>query len=626
MVAAENTFFLGTGGDHPQLIMSPGSEEDSTPTTITEFPRGNSVYAIAVSPDGTRLAAAARTGEIRVYPLNDFRVAPDAAELLVAHHRPGVTGLSFCTGDVLASGGLDGHARFWSVSRKQLVADLKAHSNTLLSMCRIGSLLLATLGTDGALRVWDLDSLEPVFTRSELDLPETGGLASLQYDPVSGLLMHPTSRGEVILYDMRQDGAFRTVRAHQGGISAIASNGNHVATVGFDDGLLRIWSCGMDRTEMEGLVGGGIVSLSWAADRAILSVDRAGSCRLWQLDQKLQSSTPLGGTAVRSCRGLPPEIIVGQRLATARSLHDSTIEEAKSLLARTDADSQRRLCAIIADLERRGCSIEAGLLGAEAARMRARPVDELEALVALTEFLGNQPAAVPALYALGDVLWRLNETALAAETFQKVLSIEPEYQDTQRRLVTLEAGAADGNTKGQPVRGDLGSFELAIQELRKCNILRRCFTTPILLESRIPLRLEVVIKPCNLVDALTNRLNRMFPNGQRIVQREVSILTNGHVREAEWVCVNSLTCASAVGFEFRTIAGGCEITTHVVLDVPVSPTAAPSEHNQSVEKALNAALHAEDGKSWVCEIERVAMGVLHQLRNSALSQTSDGLF
>jgi tetratricopeptide (TPR) repeat protein len=621
--------FLGTGGQKPRLAMTTVSPVNLEPVNIAEFPPGNSVYALAVSPDGHRLAAATRKGQIRAYGLSDFRAAPNDKPILEVFHCPGVTSLAFCTPDLLASGGIDGHIRIWCVSEGKRVADLEAHTGAVLSMCRIGSLLLATLGADAKLCIWDLNSLEQVFCRAELDMPRIGALTCLQYDPSTGSLMHPSRKGELHIYDVRKECELRIVAAHQGDFCAIACNGLHVATAGADDGVLKIWSRSLEQVEFQSPAGSGVVSLGWAGDRAIVTIDRAGNGRVWNLDDRLGSSAPLSGTDFRACKGLPVEIISCQRSAAARRWHEATVEEARSLLTRTDTESTRRLGLIVKELNDCGYTTEAELVRAEAARAQGQPLEELAALLSLTKSLGTQSSAVPALYGLGDVLSRLREPALAVDAFRKALSIEPDYQDTKNRLEILQQEMDAGEGAEHVVRGDLAGFELAVQELRKCTLLQRRFASPIVLETRQPVRIEARVEARILVEALADQLRRSLPDQQHVDLRTVRVLLNGDFRDAEWVYVGSTNLAAAFGLELRRTGDGCELTPYTLFDasgLQIKDSITEKEHNDAVEGALRAVFRTRCADAWLSEVDRIVVAVLHHVRARAISQAIDGMF
>jgi len=441
--------------------------------------------------------------------------------------------------------------------------------------------------------------------------------------------MHPSRKGELHIYDVRKECELRIVAAHQGDFCAIACNGLHVATAGADDGVLKIWSRSLEQVEFQTPAGSGVVSLGWAGDRAIVTIDQAGNGRVWNLDDCLGSSAPLSGTDFRACKGLPVEIISYQRNAAARRWHEATVEEARSLLTRTDTESTRRIGLIVKELNDRGYATEAELVRAEAARAQGHPLEELEALLSLTRSFGATPTAVPSLYALGDVLTRLCEPALAVDAFRKVLSIEPDYQDTRNRLEILQQEMDSGEGTRHLVRGDLAGFALAVQELRKCTILQRRFTSPIVLETRQPVRIEARVEARILLEALTDQLRRSLPNQQHVDLRTVRVLLSGDVRDAEWVYVRSTGLAAAFGLALRGAADNCELTPQFLFDaagLKLPESIAAKEHNDAVEKALCTVCHAHCAEAWLSEVHGIVVGVMHGLRNRALSNASDGLF
>lgn len=200
----DEVLFCGTGSEQASLLMWTNPRHTAGPQTVSRFPRGYSIYGLAVSPNATRVAVGPKGGLLRVLGLMDGKATVDSPPLFEVFHPPAVVSLAFCTDDILASGGLDGRIRLWSVSRGRPLGEMVAHQGGVFALCRIGSLVLASIGADAVLRVWDLDSLEARFESEPFDLPRIPALTTVDYSPSVGLLAHPAQTGNLYLYDVKK--------------------------------------------------------------------------------------------------------------------------------------------------------------------------------------------------------------------------------------------------------------------------------------------------------------------------------------------------------------------------------------------------------------------------------------
>ncbi len=106
-----NVVYSGTGQKDPAIQMWESLSDGIKPVTLSRFPRGYSVYELAISPQGTRLAAGTRTGFLRVHSLTDYRGIENCPALFEVYDRPSVDSLAFSTENILASAGKKGKSR-----------------------------------------------------------------------------------------------------------------------------------------------------------------------------------------------------------------------------------------------------------------------------------------------------------------------------------------------------------------------------------------------------------------------------------------------------------------------------------------------------------------------------------
>jgi WD40 repeat protein len=154
----------------PQVRRS-GDLSKTPPKSIplAKFGIGYSIYALAVSPNGTRIAAGTRAGLLRVLTIDESSSKPSHVPIFEVFHgkdlSTGVMALSFLTDSLLVSAGQNGWIRVWDIKRGVCEAEWSAHPGGVVAIRPIGSLVLGSIGMDGVLRVWDLDSRPPDLPR-----------------------------------------------------------------------------------------------------------------------------------------------------------------------------------------------------------------------------------------------------------------------------------------------------------------------------------------------------------------------------------------------------------------------------------------------------------------------------
>ena len=478
---SETVIFAGTGGNRASLLMGTDPAGAAEPETVSRFPRGYSIYGLAVSPNATRVAAGTKGGYLRVLGLTDGKATAGSPALFEVFHPPAVVSLAFCTDDILASAGLDGKIGLWSVSQRVQLGEIVAHPGGVFALCRIGSLVLASIGADAVLRVWDLDSLEAQFASEPFDLPAIQALITIDYHPATGLLAHPSRTGMLHLYDVKEGFAKRTIQAHEGDFTALSYGTQYLATGGTNDALLKVWSLSLDKCLMQASAAAGILSLGWAGPETLLTAYRDGSGQTWQVGDHLAAGVRRAGLDLRFVTGLPLEHLAKSQAGRERQWRDAKVAEAKELLAQPEQAG--RLATIVRDLHERGFSAEAVLILAEAARSQRQSLWELQSLLALVQGLGDSPASVPCLYALAVLLEGMREHQLALQYFERIGRIDKGYRDAEHHISVLRASPLLQLSPEECVLGDSMPKDLLAQELHKNTLLDRRFRSRVLVRA-----------------------------------------------------------------------------------------------------------------------------------------------
>ena len=157
----------GTGGHTKQVISLAFSQDGtmlasgSTDNTlkvwdvpvnlpIRSLKTNDAVGAVALSPDGIKLALGGKDGALRLVTAAEFK------ELVKfeAGHQGAVTGLAFtANGQILASVGADRTLRYWNALNGQLIATVGAHTTGVNAVALNPAAPVAyTVGDDGLLK------------------------------------------------------------------------------------------------------------------------------------------------------------------------------------------------------------------------------------------------------------------------------------------------------------------------------------------------------------------------------------------------------------------------------------------------------------------------------------------
>ncbi len=122
---------------------------------------GGSINAVALSPDGTRLACASSNGDV-------VTVDTDSGEqgfVLSGHDGPVNCLVYSSNGERLVSGSSDATIRLWDAGRGEAVAELRGHS---LGVTALGftpdGLRVISGSLDATIRIWSADTGEEVAT------------------------------------------------------------------------------------------------------------------------------------------------------------------------------------------------------------------------------------------------------------------------------------------------------------------------------------------------------------------------------------------------------------------------------------------------------------------------------
>jgi len=253
------------GGDGYVRLWNPATREPVGKAMHADFGNGmprpagrghGSVYAVAFSPDGSRLASAGADGHVRLW--NPATSRPVGKPLPAdPRNENGVYAVAFSPGGKLlaTAGGDDGYVRLWDpvtgrLAGKPLPADPGQNGMVYAIAFSPGGKLLATAGGNGSVRLWDPVTGRPVGKPLPVDTGPTGGVVAVAFSPGGKLLATAGADGNVRLWN--------PVTGHPVGQPLPADPGRVSTTHGLDavtfspggsllatadvDGYVRLWN------------------------------------------------------------------------------------------------------------------------------------------------------------------------------------------------------------------------------------------------------------------------------------------------------------------------------------------------------------------------------------------------
>ncbi len=621
-MAEEEVIFSGGGGNKPPVLMWDGPAAGNGSLRVSAFDYGYSVYALAVSPSGSRLAAGTRAGLLRVHALETFRAREGAKPIFEVFHgadlKTAVLALAFATDGLLASGGQDGQIKVWDVHQGKRVAQIDAHPGGLVALCPLGSLVLASIGVDGFLRVWDLNTLEARHESGPFPLPKIKALTGLDFHPQSGQLVHASRSGDLHVYDTRKDFAKRVVRVHDGDFCAVACGAELVATAGSADASLKLWPPTFDTPAWAVSLAGPVTAVGWAGDKVVMTVSQDGGGQFWRVNHELRMIGRPASQDLRTCVGLPPALIGRSQLRSALEWREQQLADAGALIGQSGSEARQRLLHIIDGLRDRGFSAEASLLIADVARSEDRVLWELESRLALAQGLGDDPAAVPAHYAVAELLERLKEPELAVLHYEKALRIDDNYRDARERIERLRSHAMMAVSPEGFTRADFGKGELIPQELEKYTVLDKKFrwrsVFDVMKLGTEPTKIDLE----DLAEPMTAELKRNDSDTGPVDVLRTTMIQGRDRREVQWLsvpCGNS-NSGLAYALELEPQGNASRKTAYGVLDpalLHIPDDATASQHNRQVQDAWERLAQSPNTKTWLAEIHESADRAIRHL-------------
>jgi WD40 repeat protein/beta-lactamase regulating signal transducer with metallopeptidase domain len=236
------------------------------------------IWSLVYSPDGKTLAVADGPADAPG-TVTLWDPATRKVKATLDGHQRGVAAVSFSPdGTLVASGGCEGAIRIWDVRTGEPIHEMTGLSGVTELVFSPDGALLASAGEGKVLTLWDVATGSEVSQLTGFRWP----VLTVAFSPDGTLLAtgggtvnpHPVEEGEVKVWDVRDRSVLFTLDGHKRCVTAVAfsPDGARLATGGVDE-TIRVWDIQSRRQQ---LCLGGLSS--WVA---ALSFSRDGRMLAW---------------------------------------------------------------------------------------------------------------------------------------------------------------------------------------------------------------------------------------------------------------------------------------------------------------------------------------------------------
>jgi WD40 repeat protein/serine/threonine protein kinase len=271
------------------------------------------VLTVVYSPDGSTIASGSADHTARLW---DARLAERNG--ILRGHESFVYGVAFFPdGERVASASWDGTVRLWEATSGRETAVLRSPAPTFVNAVDVDATgtLLATVGRDDAVRLWDVGRRRQLH---QWTLPTAHWQDSrVRLSPRGDLLAAGSRDGKVYLWDVPSRKTRAVLRGHGDTVHDVAfsPDGRWLASCGAEgDRSVRIWD--LTSNEQARVLEGhteGVTTVAFSPGGELLvSGSRDGTARLWDTTTWAEVAVLNHGTIVYGVAFTPD----GTRLAT----------------------------------------------------------------------------------------------------------------------------------------------------------------------------------------------------------------------------------------------------------------------------------------------------------------------
>ncbi|EDX87307.1 hypothetical protein S7335_5015 [Synechococcus sp. PCC 7335] len=193
------------------------------------------VRAVAIHPDGDRIASAGADRVIKLWSLKNGLCLKT-----LAGHKDLIWTLRFShDGTMLASAGLEGAVKLWDFEGGTCLKTLEGHKDQTVAIAfSKDDRLLGSVSVDTTIKLWNLQT-------DQCDRTLTGHTApvvAIAFSPTQPVVASGSFDGSIKIWDMDSGQCIRTLQEHSQTVSTLdfSPNGKILASGG-EDSVIRLW-------------------------------------------------------------------------------------------------------------------------------------------------------------------------------------------------------------------------------------------------------------------------------------------------------------------------------------------------------------------------------------------------
>jgi WD40 repeat protein len=251
------------------------------------------VRAVVVTPDGHRAISAGADSTIRIWDLE----TGDQQAVLTGHADEVLALAVTADGQQVISGSADRDLKVWSLSTRQLVHTLTGHTSEVRSVAVLpAGRCVISASADRTLKMWDIDKGSEICTLAG----ERGTLRSVTITPDGNTAIAAASDQSLQVWDLGRRQMLRLLEGHKGRVRCVAAlDREGKAVSGGEDRLLRIWNLGTGQVESALAGHAGTI---WAVaeipgKHQLVSASDDQTIKVWDLTASLASQASRGHAA-----------------------------------------------------------------------------------------------------------------------------------------------------------------------------------------------------------------------------------------------------------------------------------------------------------------------------------------